>query len=47
MLNRGNDQLQGLKAVLNAKAGGTVPTLPTRWLIQPDERLELGAWCLN
>lgn len=42
MNNRGNDQLQGLKAVLGAKLEGTVPTLPTRWLKAPDERLELG-----
>jgi glyoxylase-like metal-dependent hydrolase (beta-lactamase superfamily II) len=42
MMNRGNDHLQGLKAVLKEKADGTVPTLPTRWLQGPDERLELG-----
>jgi glyoxylase-like metal-dependent hydrolase (beta-lactamase superfamily II) len=42
MNNRGNDQLQGLKATLGAKADGTVPTLPTRWLAGNDERLELG-----
>jgi glyoxylase-like metal-dependent hydrolase (beta-lactamase superfamily II) len=42
MKNRGNDQLQGLKAVLGAKADGTVPMLPTRWLRGADERLELG-----
>ena len=42
MKNRGNDHLQGLKAVLGAKADGTVPTLPSRWLKAPDERLELG-----
>lgn len=42
MRNRGNDQLQGLKAVLGEKADGTVPTLPTRWLAGRDERLELG-----
>ncbi len=30
MNNRGNDHLQGLKAVLGAAADGTVPTLPTR-----------------
>ena len=42
MKNRGNDHLQGLKAVLGAKADGTVPALPTRWLKAPDERLELG-----
>ena len=42
MKNRGNDHLQALKAVLGAKADGTVPTLPSRWLKAPDERLELG-----
>lgn len=42
MKNRGNDHLQALKAVLGAKADGTVPTLPSRWLQLPDERLELG-----
>lgn len=42
MLNRGNDHLQGLKATLGAKAEGTVPTLPTRWLTGADEKLQLG-----
>jgi len=42
MKNRGNDHLQALKAVLGAKADGTVPTLPLRWLKAPDEQLELG-----
>jgi len=42
MVNRGNDHLVGLKATLGAKADGTVPTLPTRWLAGNDERLELG-----
>lgn len=42
MLNRGNDHLQGLKATLGAKAEGTVPTLPTRWLTGSDVRLDLG-----
>lgn len=42
MNNRGNDHLQGLKATLGAKADGTVPTLPTRWLAGNDARLELG-----
>lgn len=42
MKNRGNDHLVGLKAVLGAKADGTVPTLPSRWLEAPVERLELG-----
>jgi glyoxylase-like metal-dependent hydrolase (beta-lactamase superfamily II) len=39
---RGNDQLQALRAVLGTKADGTVPVLPTRWLQRSDERLELG-----
>jgi glyoxylase-like metal-dependent hydrolase (beta-lactamase superfamily II) len=42
MKNRGNDHLLGLKAVLGAKADGTVPALPTRWLQAADERIELG-----
>jgi glyoxylase-like metal-dependent hydrolase (beta-lactamase superfamily II) len=42
MTSRGNDQLLGLQATLGAKADGTVPTLPTRWLAGNDERLELG-----
>lgn len=47
MLNRGNDHLQGLKATLGAKADGTVPTLPTRWLQGSDERLDLGGVVLE
>lgn len=42
MKSRGNDHLVGLKAVLGAKADGTVPTLPARWMKAADERLELG-----
>jgi glyoxylase-like metal-dependent hydrolase (beta-lactamase superfamily II) len=42
MRNRGNDQLQALRAVLGPKADGTVPVLPTRWIRGSDERLELG-----
>ena len=42
MHNRGNDHLEGLKAVMNAKADGTLPTLATRFVIGNDERLELG-----
>lgn len=42
MNNRGNDHLVGLQATLGAKADGTVPTLPTRWLSGNDARLELG-----
>lgn len=47
MRNRGNDHLVGLKATLGAKADGTVPTLPTRWLAGNDERLELGGVVLE
>jgi glyoxylase-like metal-dependent hydrolase (beta-lactamase superfamily II) len=47
MMNRGNDQLVGLKAMLGAKADGTVPTMPTRWLAGNDERLELGGVVLE
>ena len=47
MNNRGNDHLQSLKATLGAKAEGTVPTLPTRWLAGSDERLELGGLVLE
>lgn len=42
MVDRGNDQLQALRAALGEKAVGTVPTLPTRWLQGADERIELG-----
>jgi glyoxylase-like metal-dependent hydrolase (beta-lactamase superfamily II) len=42
MRNRGNEQLQALRAVLGPKAEGTVPVLPTRWIRGSDERLELG-----
>lgn len=42
MRNRGNDQLEALRAVLGPKADGTVPVLPTRWIRGRDERLELG-----
>ena len=42
MRNRGNDHLVTLRAALGPRAAGTTPTLPTRWLRQPDQRLELG-----
>ena len=42
MVNRGNDHLVGLQAALGAKADGTVPTLPTRWITGNDATLELG-----
>lgn len=47
MKNRGNDQLQTLKGLLGMKADGTVPTLPTRWLKAPDEKMELGGVVLE
>jgi glyoxylase-like metal-dependent hydrolase (beta-lactamase superfamily II) len=31
-----------LRAALGTRAAGTTPTWPTRWLTQPDQRLELG-----
>lgn len=42
MRNRGNDQVQALRAVLGPRAEGTVPVLPTRWLQGRDERLKFG-----
>jgi glyoxylase-like metal-dependent hydrolase (beta-lactamase superfamily II) len=46
MQARGNDHLVALRAALNAdgvdRVAGTVPTLPTRWLRDADERLDLG-----
>ena len=39
---RGHEQVQALRAVLGAKADGTVPVQPTRWIRGSDERLELG-----
>jgi glyoxylase-like metal-dependent hydrolase (beta-lactamase superfamily II) len=42
MLDRGNDQLQALKALLGPRADGTTPTLPSRWIRGSDDRLELG-----
>ena len=42
MLDRGNDELQSLRAEVGAVVDGTVPTLPTHWLKGNDERLELG-----
>lgn len=42
MNDRGNDHLQALRSVLGAKADGTVPTLPTRFIEGPEARLDLG-----
>jgi glyoxylase-like metal-dependent hydrolase (beta-lactamase superfamily II) len=47
MNDRGNDHLQALRAVLGKKADGTEPTLPTRFVDGPDERLELGGVVLE
>ena len=47
MDNRGNDHLQALLAVLKERADGTVPSLPTRWVNAPDERLEFGGVVLE
>ena len=42
MVNRGGEQLAGLKQVLGARADGTTPVLPTRWIEGTDVRLVLG-----
>ena len=42
MRNRGNDHLVSLRAALGDAAEGTVPTLPERWIANPDEQLTLG-----
>lgn len=42
MANRGGEQLAALKQVMGAKADGTVPTFPSRWLQGPDASLALG-----
>lgn len=42
MEQRGQDHLQSLQAVLQEKAAGTRPSLPTRWLTGRDETLALG-----
>jgi glyoxylase-like metal-dependent hydrolase (beta-lactamase superfamily II) len=42
MHERGGDHLQTLRRMLGAKADGTVPTLPTRFVEGSDVRLELG-----
>lgn len=47
MNDRGNDHLLALRAALGAKADGTVPTLPTRFVGGLDERLELGGVVLE
>jgi glyoxylase-like metal-dependent hydrolase (beta-lactamase superfamily II) len=42
MRSRGHSHLETLRAALGTRAAGTTPTWPTRWLTQPDQRLELG-----
>jgi len=42
MRSRGGDQLEGLRNALGSLANDTVPTFASRWISQPDERLELG-----
>ena len=42
MLARGGDHLSGLQTTLGARAAGTTPTLPTRWITAADEHLVLG-----
>ena len=41
MRSRGGDQLSALRALLGARADGTVPVLPTRLIDAADARLEL------
>jgi glyoxylase-like metal-dependent hydrolase (beta-lactamase superfamily II) len=47
MLARGGDHMAGLKNELKDKLDGTVPTLPTRWLSGPDEKLNLGGMAIE
>ena len=42
MQARGGDHLAGLKATLQDRADGTVPSLPTRFISERDSRLEMG-----
>lgn len=42
MRSRGHDHVVALRAVLGHAVDGTVPTLPDRWIVGPDERLNLG-----
>jgi glyoxylase-like metal-dependent hydrolase (beta-lactamase superfamily II) len=42
MMNRGNDHLQALRAVLKERVDGTSPTLPDRFVEGTDLRLDLG-----
>jgi glyoxylase-like metal-dependent hydrolase (beta-lactamase superfamily II) len=47
MQARAAEHLQTLRPVLKEKLDGTVPTLPTRWLSEPDTRLDLGGTVLE
>jgi glyoxylase-like metal-dependent hydrolase (beta-lactamase superfamily II) len=47
MQARAGEHLQALRPVLKEKLDGTVPTLPTRWLSEPDTRLDLGGVALE
>jgi glyoxylase-like metal-dependent hydrolase (beta-lactamase superfamily II) len=47
MLSRGGDQLEGLRKALGPLAIGTVPTFASRWIGQPDQRLEIGGVVLE
>jgi glyoxylase-like metal-dependent hydrolase (beta-lactamase superfamily II) len=47
MLNRGNDQLTALRAVLGPKLDGTQPVLPNRWLDGESVSLRLGGTALE
>lgn len=42
MANRGGEQLAALRQVMGAKADGTVPAFPSRWLQGADVSLTLG-----
>ncbi|MBA4262551.1 MAG: MBL fold metallo-hydrolase [Comamonadaceae bacterium] len=47
MLARGGDHMASLTGVLKDQLDGTVPTLPTRWLVGPDETLNLGGMAME
>lgn len=47
MRGRAGEQLQSLRNALGPLADGTEPTFASRWIGQPDERLELGGVVLE
>lgn len=47
MQARGGDHMAGLKTELKDKLDGTVPILPTRWLMGQDEMLNLGGMAIE